>query len=115
MIGNGSPLSVLVSTTASPPTTVPSTGTTSPVRTTTTSPARTWSTGTGSIRSPTRNWATLGARWISAVNSRLARVEAMSSSVWPPENMSPMMTPANSSPSASAPTMATSAIVSTPM
>ena len=31
---------------------MPSTGTTSPVRTTTTSPARTWSTGTRSIRSP---------------------------------------------------------------
>ena len=44
--GSGSPVSVLVSTTASGLTIVPSTGTTSPVRTRTTSPACTRSTGT---------------------------------------------------------------------
>ena len=49
-----------------------------------------------------------------AVRSRRARVEAMSSSDAPPENIKPTISPASSSPRASEPTIATSAIVSTP-
>ena len=112
--GNGSPLSVLVSTTASALTTVPSTGITSPVRTSTTSPTSTRSTATCSRPPSTRSHATFGARWTSAVNSRRARRDAAASSASPPENISPITTPASSSPSANAPTIATSAIVSTP-
>ena len=61
-----------------------------------------------------RSCATFGARWINAVSSRRARREATASSDAPPENISPITTPASSCPSASEPTMATSAIVSTP-
>ncbi len=89
-------------------------GTTSPVRTTMTSSICTRSTGRSSSRSPTRSCATFGARWISAVSSRRAHREATDSSTAPPENINPITTPASSSPSASAPTIATSAIVSTP-
>ena len=103
-----------MSITASALITVPSTGTTSPVRTSTTSPVWTWSTATSSSRSPTRTCATFGARWISAVSSRRARREAIASSEAPPENIRPITAPASSWPSASAPTIATSAIVSTP-
>ena len=93
---------------------VPSTGTTSPARTTISSPASTCSTGTCSSSSSATRCASLGARATSAVSSRRARLDAASSSAAPPENMSPTIAPASSSSNAREPTIATSAIVSTP-
>ena len=100
--------------TASPLTTIPSIGITSPARTTTTSPTSTSSTGTSEIAAPRRTCAIRGIRSTSFVSSRRARRPATSSSAFPPASMSAITASARYSPSASAPAIETSAIASTP-
>ena len=77
--GSGSPLIMLSSMRASPPTTVPSTGTFSPARTSTVSPGCNAEMGASATMPPSTRWAVFGASPISALMAEAVPFLARSS------------------------------------